>query len=118
MAGNEALANSVSAGACVAAPGSGATVVTLGVLPAGVYRVTVVTQNAGTAETTAAGLVNMILRKGSTTLSALHTTSLVAHQRVERITVDGTQSINVATAAAAIAGSLYVATLSAVRIQD
>ena len=114
----EGLADSKAASQAVAAPGSGATVVTLGVLTAGTYRVRVVAVNTGTAETTAAGLFNMILRKGTTTVMALPTISTPVEQVVERVTVDGTQSINVSTSAAAIAGSMYIASLSAVRVGD
>ena len=115
---NEAIAATVASGAAVSAPGAGTTVSSLGVLPAGTYRVHVTVLNAGTAETTTAGLANMILRKGASVIGNLPVTAQPVRQVFERITVDGTQSIQVAASAAAIAGSMYVASLSAVRVSS
>lgn len=115
-AANQAVASTVAAGAAVAAPGASATIVTLGVLPAGTYRVSAVVVNTGTAETTAAGFQNFGFRRGTNLVSALPCLASPVRQEFERVVVDGTQSINVIAVAAAIAGSFYVASLSATRI--
>ena len=112
---NETVGNG-STGGGAAAPSASGTIKSLGVLPAGTYRVNVVTMNAGTAETTAAGLVNMALRKGTTIVGNLLSTGQPATQVFERVTVDGAQSIQVVAVAAATAGSMYLASLTATRV--
>lgn len=110
------IVDTKGAGAAVAAPAAGATVVTLGILPAGTYRVSAVAVNAGTAETTVAGLANIGVYRGTSLVGALPTISSPIRQEFERITVNGAESISVKSIAAAIAGSMYVASLSAVRL--
>lgn len=110
------IVDTKAASAAVSAPGAQATVVTLGVLPAGTYKVSAVAYNAATAETTTAGLVNMGLYAGTGLVSQLPVGASPVRQEFERITVDGTVSINVKAVAAAIAGSIYIASLSAVRL--
>jgi hypothetical protein len=110
------VVDSKAASAAVAAPGVAATVVTLGILPAGTYKVSAVVVNTGTAETTAAGLANMGIYHGSTLVSALPTIGTPVRQEFERITVNGAESISVKSIAAAVASSMYVASLSAVRL--
>ncbi|MBC7594545.1 MAG: hypothetical protein H7288_11505 [Kineosporiaceae bacterium] len=112
----QAIVDTKAAGAATAAPGVAATVVTLGILPAGTYRVSAVVVNTGTAETSTAGLANMGLYHGSTLVAALPTISAPVRQEFERVTVNGAESISVKSIAAAIAGSMYVASLSAVRL--
>lgn len=112
----QAIVDTKAASAAVSAPGVAATVVTLGILPAGTYRVSAVGINTGTAETTIAGLANMGLYHGATLVTALPTTSVAVRQEFERITVNGAESIAIKAIAASIAGSMYVASLSAVRL--
>lgn len=112
----QAIVDVKAASAAVTAPGAGATVVTLGILPAGTYRVSAVVVNAGTAETTTAGLTNMAIYRGTSNVSGLPTLATPVRQEYERITVNGAESISVKSVAAAIAGSIYVGSLSAVRL--
>jgi hypothetical protein len=105
-----------SAGAAVLAPTTAATIVTLGILPAGTYKVNTLSLNTGTAETSTAGLVNIGLYHGSTLVTGLPTVGFPVPQVFERITVNGTESIALKAIGAAIAGSMYVGNLSAVKL--
>lgn len=107
------IGSSIAVGGAVAAPTVGATLVTTAVLPAGFYKVELLTYNAGTAETTAAGLFNINLRKGTTVVSAAPSTGQTSRMTFERISLDGTQTLNAVAIAAAIAGSMYIVSLSA-----
>lgn len=113
---NQPIEDSRAATQAVAAPTAGATVVTTGVLPAGTYRVTFTTVNVGTAETTAAGLFNMAARKGSAIFTRLNASTTPVQQVVDRVTVDGTVSVNIIAEFASIAGSLYLASICATRL--
>lgn len=113
-----AVADSKAASAAVSAPGAGATVVTLGVLPAGVYRVFAVAVNAGTAETSTAGLSNMGLYRGATLVSLLPVIGSPVRQDFDRITVNGSEAVAIKAVAASIAGSVYLASLSVSRLSQ
>lgn len=111
------IANTVAGGAAVAAPAAGTTLSSLGVLLAGVYKVEALTMNGGTAETTPAGLMNINIRRGTNVISAMPSATQPARMVFERVQLDGTQSINaVVGAAAGTAGSVYMVTLSVVRL--
>lgn len=111
------LGPTIAGGAAVAAPGAGATLSSIGVLLAGTYKVEALTLNGGTAETTAAGLMNINIRRGTNVISAMPSATQPCRMTFERVVLDGTQSINaVVGGAAAIAGSIYMVALSAVRL--
>jgi hypothetical protein len=113
---NQPIAETKVVAQAVDAPLSGNAIVTTGVLPAGTYRLHIVTHNVGTAETTAAGMFNMAIRHGSTVVGALASTTSSVRQEIERITVNGAESINVVPTVNAIAGSIYLASICATRL--
>lgn len=78
-----------------------------------VYRVEVAVANLGTAETTAANLINIEIVNGSTTVQQLPTCSSVVRFQIERVTMSGASSLKIAAKNAAIAGSIYCASISA-----
>lgn len=110
------IADSLGAGAAAAAPTAGVAVATIAAPPAGIYRLSVIVQNTGTAETTAAGLTNMGLYAGATLKAALPTTGSPVRQEFERVTLDGATAVTVKATAAAAAGSMYVASIIATRL--
>lgn len=96
-------------------PGANTTIVTLGTLPAGTYRVSVSTFQAGTVS---ANRANMELRKGSTTVTALLS---IAQPQVDMkdvtIVVDGSQAVLVRSGSSGEAGgAIYGAMMHATRI--
>lgn len=103
--------------ATAAAPASGASVVTIASasLPAGVYRVTVQTQQAGTVD---ANTVNLRFRKGATVVSSVPSLATQFSAEFPRVVLDGTLSLSIILGGSAGgAGSIYIGTIQATRVE-
>lgn len=104
-----------AAGATGAAPTSGTSVAATVDPPDGVYKVTVVTFEGGTVDT---NRTNMNLRNGTTVIGALTSTATPIAVEIPRVTMTGTNTINVVVGASAGgAGSIYIAQIVATRIE-
>ena len=108
------MADSVGAAGAITNPGANTTILTLGDLPDGTYRVQVLSFQRGTV--TLANFANMQLRKGAVTLATLPSadTGMPLEFIVE---MTGTDILLVRSGAAAeAAGAIYVAQVVADRL--
>lgn len=113
-----ALQDTLTAYGTVSAPGAGVSIAafdggTWAKPPAGTYRVQIMVANLGTAETAATGLANFQLINGAVTISRFPTSAAPVRYEIERVTMSGSSSLKIAANVAAIAGSIYIATISA-----
>jgi hypothetical protein len=110
---SEIVTQSLSASGTAAAPGAGTAVATL-TPPAGTYKVSLIYQLSGTAET---AVKNLRLSGTGTTFSADFPTigTAVVTQIIDAVTMDGVGSLRATAVAAATAGSVYTATIIASR---
>jgi len=106
--------NSVITGAAVAAPGVGVTVCQATIITPGLYAVEINLMVTGTAET----LLNnfLIVLAPALSTSAPSLTGVPFRFTVPRVQIPATGLIRVSAVAAATAGSVYAAYISATRI--
>jgi len=103
------------AGATAATPAANTTIATLGDLPDGVYDVEVAAYQVATVD---ANRANAEVRNGNATISDLLTTAVETRARFPRVTmVNGNQLLVRTGAAAGGAGSVYVAQITANRVE-
>lgn len=103
------------AGSSAAAPAAASSVVSIAAPPAGIYDVEVTTYESAAPD---ANVTNMRLRKGVTLVADLHSSNVPITQRVRRVSLDGTQTLNVGVGAAAGgAGAIYTASIRATRVE-
>jgi hypothetical protein len=111
-----AVADSLMAGNSAAAPGAIGTIVSLAAPPAGVYDVSFGYFLSGTTE---AALGNVRLRKQGVSLCGTLpsiTGAPPVTDDVKRVTLDGTQTLNLVAIVAATAGSVYNGWIIATRV--
>lgn len=113
-----AFAEAVLAGAAsVVAPAAGAAIVTLAAPAKGTYRVRV---RAGYGATPGV-LNNMEIRRAAAALKTLFVPAVASTDRdtiLDAVKLDGTQALSVNAIAAAGAGQIFVAEISATRVED
>ena len=97
------------------APTALTAVAATGVLPAGAYSVTATALQVGTVDT---NRENFLLQKGATYITGMLSLSTPVTVTIDRVDVNGSETINLITGAAAGgAGSIYVGTIQVTRFE-
>jgi hypothetical protein len=112
---SQGIADSFGGGNSVSAPGAGSSFTSIAAPPAGIYSIEFAYALSGTAET---ALANGQLRCNGATLLALPTISASGWVRgkVDRITLDGTNPVQLRAAANSTGGSVYSGLIVLTRI--
>ena len=110
------VADTLSIGGSVAAPGLGVLFVSLAAPPAGVYRIEITFVITGAVETNALNVRLQYNGSGKGDFASGAGVAAILTYVIERATLDGASVVKLTTVAAATAATVYTGTISATRI--